>query len=137
MNIELAEQILNQIKSKPKTHYQGHWWDNDQNLDGNGDSRVNTVENVDECGSTACVAGWALLFSGYKFRTHHFVDQVQVPGETGWQAFPGWIDPLTKGANLLGLDPQTAYSLFHSETEEEAIEVLEDLVDAEKTARKL
>jgi len=50
-NIKLAKQIQEQIRKEPRQFYMGYWFTN-----GYGD-------DIPNCGTTACIAGWALALS--------------------------------------------------------------------------
>ena len=51
----LAEAVLDLIRRNPERHYQGAW------MVGNGNS---PVEEVESCGTAACLAGWAVILNG-------------------------------------------------------------------------
>lgn len=109
MNVELAEKVLAKIHEHPEMHYQGTWID-------------------EECGTTACIAGHAMLASG---------EYVRQQNEEGWWQY---VDKKTgevpsaaeTGARLLGLDPRAAKRIFMDMDEPSAISRLQYLVDEAK-----
>lgn len=75
---------------------------------------------TDECGTTACVAGWAALLSGHAKYDEHgllglFGTAQEEYGRSGFQSF---------GRHALGLDADLAYHLFHNTDETHAVEIL-------------
>lgn len=112
LNIELAEKVLSHIEHDPDSHYQGSW--------------------INDCGTTACIAGHAMLASG------EFVRKLDVGilgdryarlvhRDTG--EYP---EPVIEGARLLGLNGSQATSIFMEMEEDQAIAKLRRLVDQAK-----
>jgi hypothetical protein len=116
----LAKKILAQVESQPESLYMGLWEEFDNHF------RVDWKNNPDEiapgCGTTRCIAGWAV----------HFASN---PGEGAWEtrvrladeldlAGPSWM---RVGARLLGLDEHDADALFLQYGEAEAVEALRKL----------
>ena len=92
--MQLRQAVLDQIVTYPETHDQRNW--------------------VGDCGTTACVAGWALLFQrGY------------IPIGSPW-------DVMEEAMELLDLAPYDAMRLFHYTTEEQARLALKFLVNGEQ-----
>jgi hypothetical protein len=105
MNRELFKKIDDIITSDPTRLDMGSWED-----------------STPECGTTRCIAGWAV----------HFASN---PGEGAWEtrvrladeldlAGPSWM---RVGARLLGLDEHDADALFLQYGEAEAVEALRKL----------
>lgn len=91
--MQLRQAVLDQIVTYPETHDQRDW--------------------VGDCGTTACVAGWALMFQlGY------------IP--TG-DAF----DVLETAQKLMDLDDYDAMRLFHYTTKEQARHALKSLANGD------
>ena len=108
---ELAQKILDQITEHPETHNQSSW--------------------VDTCGTTYCVAGWAVAFNCQRGGAECealFAGLRALARELN--TAPYWS---TLGQKLLGLDDEDAASLFYS-TDEEAPELLADLFELDYTA---
>jgi hypothetical protein len=109
MNTELARKVLDQIRSFPETHSQGSY----------------IKEN--ECGTTCCIAGHALAFSGYEITENSkpeiekAYDFLRPDGTT--------IDFVWDEAkDLLGLSRDEAVRLFFEWDNEAAIELLEQMI---------
>lgn len=115
---ELAQKILDQVGREPHTLYMGAWEDrvDDEAYD------WKTDEYVEFCGTTRCVAGWAVHFSakpGESVRAA--VNRIARTELIRW-------DYEEVGAHLLGLDQATAKRLFFELDEQDAVEFLENLV---------
>lgn len=106
LNIPLFQKIHAQITRDPESHYQGSW------------------ETVNECGTTRCLAGWALHFEAhgnvYEYSSGGFA--------TGWSAQMRTLfasrDDLEDcwtvhrlARHLLGLTRDQAGRLFYSDDE--------------------
>lgn len=138
-NVELAQRIHDQITQHPDQHDQGTWC----SLPGVDATDAVGADNM--CGTTACVAGWAMLFSGYKFRRGVSISYgvpvlaTQVLAPTG-PNMGVWVDEArvqmsTTGAELLGLNADDAYNLFcgtlaADNPEEAAADLLASLITA-------
>jgi hypothetical protein len=111
MNTELARKVLDQIRIFPETHNQ----------------RSYVKEN--ECGTTCCIAGHALSFSGYTLA--HVRDYENAyKGLTfrrpdGGEMVDTWW---TEAMDLLGLSHGEAVRLFFEWDNEAAIELLEQMI---------
>lgn len=91
--MQLRQAVLDQIVTYPDTHDQRDW--------------------VSDCGTTACVAGWALMFQlGY------------VPNADAF-------DVLEEAQELLGLSDYDAMRLFHYTTKEQARHALKSLANGD------
>ena len=116
----LAAKILAQVESQPESLYMGFWevFDNHERVDWKNDPD----ERAPGCGTTRCVAGWAV----------HFASN---PGEGAWDARirlavelgldgHSWM---RVAARLLGLNEYDADVLFLQYGEAEAVEALRKL----------
>lgn len=145
INIPLAEEVLRSIIGHPEEHDQSTWFEvtdyeklpkidlsRDQTEDAAEESVTVTVQGMLEgsCGSTACIAGWAALLSGWKVRTTKItwddgsedVESIAVSPEGTQQR--GSVDFEDEGGELLGLDHDDAHFLFYNTAGEQAIVVL-------------
>lgn len=113
LNVQLAEKVLAKIHAHPEMHYQGTWIDT-------------------ECGTTACIAGHAMLASGEYVR--------QQNGNGNWflvDKATGHVSrPAETGARLLGLDPDVAMNIFLDTSEHSAIHKLQRLVNEAKRSHQ-
>lgn len=118
----LAQKILNQVENYPESLHMDSWEASCL------PDRYNwkTGEAVEGCGTTRCIAGWAV----------HFASK---PGEESYQTrrrirlANGLAGPtyMYVGAHLLGLDSEQAEKLFLDLDESGAVEYLRRLVDEE------
>lgn len=109
LNIPLFQKIHAQITRDPESHYQGSW------------------ESINECGTTRCLAGWAL-----HFEAHGDVYKRDVHGcATGWSTqvqtlfdsrddLEAWWAVSRIARHLLGLTWEQANRLFFSDEEQAA-----------------
>lgn len=97
--IELAKKILKHVTEHPEQHRQERWVGNSQ-------------ERETTCGTTACLAGWAILFNREK-------------GETVTQAKYRLAAELSGGYAELGWDAVALLLLF-SDTDDVSVEIEED-----------
>lgn len=112
LNVQLAEKVLAKIHEHPEMHYQGTWLES-------------------ECGTTACIAGHAMLASGeYVRQQDEYGSWLLVDKETGVKPSPS-----VAGARLLGLDDAIAMNIFMEMDESSAIHKLQHLVDEAKHSR--
>lgn len=119
MNITLLEKVLNLIEEKPEKWEQASWVDSRELTPGQlADMQAGKYEM---CGTTACVAGWALLLSGqYEPElspTGKYVISIRekATGLSLEQMDDGDdADSIYErlGAELLGLDHDQAYRIF-------------------------
>lgn len=108
LNIPLFQKIHAQITQDPGSHYQGSW------------------ETVNECGTTRCLAGWAL-----HFEAHGDVYQYGGGYINGWSAqvrtlidsrdgLEDWYTVSQIAKHLLGLTSDQAGRLFYADEERAA-----------------
>lgn len=102
INQELFQKVLDQITIHPETHDQSGW--------------QNTVEGDDGyvCGTTRCVAGWALHF--YAPNQHIFDTACQLGTAGNYER---------AGREILGLTFSEARHLFFNVSNEEAVNLVE------------
>jgi hypothetical protein len=100
INTELLEQTMRHIIDNPKAHNQTVW--------------------VDDCGTTACFAGWTCLLSGYRYL-----------GERLFSDNHGQIvHPQQLAVQLLGLTYEDAHKLFHYENTIEDLQlIVKDIIN--------
>jgi hypothetical protein len=93
------------------------------------------------CDTTGCAAGWATVNAGFAFRwvakkygseqdgdLGAFFDmEYKRPGSDVWQ--DGYFDFVYEAADILGLTTPQAIDVFHTYTEDSAIEKLESILD--------
>ena len=103
-NYELFRKVYDQIKRHPSHFDSGYW--------GVSASEYyrNDEEKREECGTVACLAGWACVFSGY--------DLESLTGEG--------IKHI--GARLLGIPPEEIYYFFYCGSNSEAIARIEKIL---------
>lgn len=117
---ELAEKVLRQVTEDPETHFQATW------VFG-ADQPVSTGE----CGTTACLAGWAVVLNAN-------------PGETPRAAlrriarhvgiFPSWESVAAELLTPPGRDQEALRDIFHLMVEERAVRELAEYFDLEVPA---
>lgn len=114
---ELARKILDQVESQPATLAMETW----ETVDSTDLWDWETGETVEGCGTTRCIAGWAIFFSALPGES---VDAARrrVGDELG---LPSW--PLVAAA-LLGLSEEEADSLFFTD-EAAAVKLLREFVE--------
>jgi hypothetical protein len=114
-NIELLKRVRAQITEHPETHNQRVW------------------AKRTECGTTACVAGWAVLLA------HPDAELTALDCFNGMSCGVLLSDGTERafnmyGAELLGLTPDQRYWLFDEErTTPEVLGGLDDLINGEPT----
>lgn len=104
----LAEKILHQITEAPETHDQEVWM---------------TSSVYGDCGTVACIAGWAVEFN----RNEGEGDQEVLGRLASELDTPPWYDSV--GRELLGLDRGAASDLFYAPSNPVARERLAGLFD--------
>lgn len=113
-NVELGTKIYNFITAHPERHYQKDW----------------VESSDDECGTTACVAGWACvmgmdlpLLRDTRERWNEDTQKYEiVPGPFYWaEPSGGWED---NAALELNISAAMAQELFRNTTNKEAKEAL-------------
>jgi hypothetical protein len=125
MNVELLTKVRDQIRDHPEVHDQEHWWKivSTEVPEGfevqNPDSTwyTDAKETLPQCGTSMCVAGWAVHLAGLKPApedafTSSFTEGIVITDvETVWNGdFEEHISDVA--ADLLGLDPDQADALF-------------------------
>lgn len=100
---QLCQLVLDQITTYPESHDQGDWH-----------------YATEECGTVACVSGWAQLLAD-------------------GQVLPTWLaredgvqEPEARGAELLGLNRYDAMRLFYTCTNDQAKLALKALANGEQ-----
>ena len=113
VNKELFQKIHVQITAMPKSLDMNDWG------------------RKSECGTTMCVAGWAVALSHEPTDLDWTVSGYGLPDRltgvytrSGWES--GWESIANRAEELLGLDEDTAYELFHHSTDDEAREIVEE-----------
>ena len=101
-----AQEILDQIHAEPSSHDQ---------------STFASPSDVNSCGTTACVAGWSAMLSGWSMADVQHAALLE-------------IHKLEKTAQSnLGLTDGEANYLFYAVREESAVQALKKIVAAEET----
>lgn len=107
LNVEMIRRVRDHIVDHPEQHDQRDY--------------------KSKCGTTQCVAGWALTFSGYT--TYH------IRGWDDLSSFWSWSDPSGETAlarpaarEVLGLDEFEANVLFLGADNQEAVQILNNLL---------
>lgn len=147
INVPLAEEVLRSITAQPEEHDQASWFEVTDFDNLPGEARV-VYENEDDreeiktvnvrgmlegsCGSTACVAGWAALLSGWEVNTvrsltgnGEFVDTSAVSPDG--EEVSG-VDFELQGREALELSEQDARFLFFDTDDTTAIIALYGLI---------
>jgi hypothetical protein len=107
MNVELATRVRELIRQYPERHNQATW---------SSDTTVNPINN---CGTTACIAGWVAAANGLTvYDVEHHDDGVRRQMDIDLYA-----------GDQLGLDPKQADALFYSDTNEAGLAVLDRLIE--------
>lgn len=114
LNVPLAVQVLNQVTLEPQTHAQDLW--------------------VSSCGTTRCIAGWALELSGTRIKRDKHGETVLYRGNRNWEAVSGSQIRAEAGA-ALGISPEVAEDMFLYEGDQKAVAHLARLVAKELKAR--
>lgn len=114
-------QVRDQIVDHPETHYQGSWWYR---------SKLSTTISGD-CGTRACVAGWAVVFAhpDAVFSDHKTDVRVPVMGTFGvLTSVSVRIEMLARLS--LGLTEDQADYLFDGlRSHDEVVDALNDLIE--------
>lgn len=111
INTDLMLQIREQITSNPELHDQTSW----------GEQK--------DCGTTHCIAGWACAMTGAQldwYTDHH--------GYTWLRTVNDSEDPEVYAGRALGLDEDTAHTLFYSMSKDGALTLLDKLIEKGKSA---
>lgn len=115
----LAQIILGYIHENPEKHDQDHWVKLDE---------VESVDQITACGTTACVSGYAVLFSNdpnFVFKKNNYSGIVLMyPADDTRDIDELYLE---RGAALLGLSEADARELFYHTNNAEAKEALKYL----------
>lgn len=128
MNIDLAKKVYAHITAHPDQ------FDMDQFADVAPDS---------ECGTSACIAGWAQVLSGqFKIVVKPMLDNDGNPvvrhghpvqyadfERVAGQPTPDDEDNHDMGRELLGITDDQAHELFYTDSNAEAVQLLHHLID--------
>lgn len=153
VNYELAEKVLRSVLAFPEEHNQDSWFDvtnfgtipeddSSHYVDDGGnilESRHITLDAMTEgdCGTSACIAGWAALHDGWTVKVKQvfrdsgvddFMFDVYNPQGLLDQDEVAGPDFEDAGAEALGLSGYAAHTLFYTMGETEAIISLYSLV---------
>jgi len=112
-NTDLMIEIRNQITNHPETHNQKSWG-----------SRT-------DCGTTHCIAGWAIVLSGVELHWQDCGDAVEVDCTAGGRC-PGRV-----AGDLLGLDWGEWGQLFYEDYSDDALELLDRMIEAGKNGERV
>lgn len=124
-NVELLKKIRDIITSKPGSWDQ-NWWMLVPAADQVPTLGTDTQGKEVSCGTTMCLAGWACFLSGLKGsleqaeQTHGGISLAYV--EDG-RSIEG------AAQDLLDIDEDTAFTLFHSYGREQALGYLTELIE--------
>lgn len=118
---ELAKKILEQVDSHPETLYMGTW-----ESEKNGELYDwKTDKYVEGCGTTRCVAGWAVHFNARRGEDIFSArNRLQVELGTRGCSF------MDVAGRLLGLNEREAGHVFLEADEGEAVDVLRRLAQS-------
>lgn len=116
----IAEKVLAQAERQPESLAMSSWFDPINY------ARLNwkTGEEVEGCGTTRCIAGWAVHFASNPGE-HEHVARVRIAREAGLNSW----SHMTVGAHLLGLNPGESETLFIDLNEQEAVDFLRARID--------
>lgn len=107
---QLAQRVYEQITNHPETHDQTEW-----------------IYTEAECGTAACVAGWAIMLSPL---TNYHVTSDGIPE---FDTLGGYGTYSTTAAYVLGLDPLESERLFRASLKPEAaVEAVKYLANGKK-----
>ena len=105
-NDVMIDRVLAQILYAPETHNQDTW------------------AKEDECGTTRCVAGWAVYFSDDYFIQKYEWQTSGQPVRVSDGSTVLWSEA---GADVLGIDLAQADYLFFETNNEQAVDFLKEL----------
>lgn len=88
-------------------------WDQDFWITDGWGSQNSVVYNGEEyiCGTTQCVAGWAVVLQHGGYTGDQNGYSIMSDGHTVYNVSDNWV---IEGANILGLSREDAYMLFHT-----------------------
>lgn len=124
-NIDLMLQVRNAVTANPECHAQRTW----------SEAPDKTAEEAVECGTTMCMAGWAIAIATRKSvaQAQHDAGKYSEIARCHMPASPGRL-----AADLMGLTDAEATGedgdsgLFYTMDEEEAIKILDRLIEEGK-----
>jgi len=105
MNVDLMLQIKHAIAEQPHRHNQATWATNSRDMSPD-----------EECGTTMCIAGWALAFNG---------DTVQDLFDRH-----GSVHHLAQG--YMGITLEESHDLFYEMSNSKALALLDELIERGK-----
>lgn len=118
-NIEMFKKIHNQITRHPETHYQGTF-----------------EESRPVCGTTRCVAGWAVHFWGAENGFAGTVNELLGMYVANHMDPKEWIEIEDAAAHLLGLSEREAYQLFYNFNESDAVRMVGECADGKEFVQR-
>ena len=137
MNKDIAEKVFRAVFASPKHHRQSNWVrvpevESGKNLHVDYDEMVGG--NI--CGTTACLAGWATLAAGYRIDAEmddYGQTHLTLKDSNNDFVTSGVVDlPLLGlGQNALGLDEDTANTIFYTMDERVAIAMLYSMYETD------
>jgi hypothetical protein len=99
MNVELLRKVAGKLRRmRHKKHFDMSDWG-----------------SKNECGTTACIAGWALLESGYRVKTAKEENEYGERESVFYAPSGKPVDPFSAAQRLLGLKYNQASRLFHDD----------------------
>lgn len=140
-NTELFQKIDAQITDEPRSFYMAEWEAETSDLDAYWSPKARgrvryTPEDVAECGTARCVAGWAVHLSRRPGDTRSlplvaedFVMESVLRGVVDLVAASN--NMIAAGAHLLGLDIDHAYTLFIDASAREAADIVHHFAQGE------
>jgi hypothetical protein len=121
INKELIGKILQSIQNHPREHRQTSWF---------GWSHLNSGDQKDiedfekDCGTTACIAGWALLHEGYKFEKSEISASIIVTSPSGEVSSDVLVPSAAEELIVNGADDDGSldlYNVFYDLSEDRAL----------------
>ncbi len=135
-NIELLTKIRDLIASEPDKLNMNSWSAIDRNLLGEFDYDEGTAKI--DCGTTQCIAGWAVQMSGWKFLVRGY-DVLASDEDDEAVVHASWcvarngrtamVDE--KAREFLGITPEEGFFLFLDVENDRAIEALDMFIAGE------
>lgn len=107
-NVEMFKKIHNQITLHPETHHQG------------------TFEEGQSCGTTRCVAGWAIHLWGVENGFAGSVNDLMGMYVANHMNPNEWVEIEDAAGHLLGLSEREAYQLFYNFNEPDVVRMVSE-----------
>lgn len=143
INVEHVKQVVEIILSRPDDHLQDVFL---STPDRDARYRGKIIKQENLCGTTACVAGWGALLTGYTFRFKKDFDglwdilEFRAPGEKDWyqpsaDPHPGtgrhkWgFDWELVAGDYFGFDSAIANDIFWDFERSRVLEKLQSMID--------